>query len=211
MITLPRIHAGNQVRAMAIAYPVFCGLYLGAAQLHWREPMVLRPGALDAAIPFLPWSIWVYLSQFALLPASIVKARDDADRGTALFAMLAAAAIAAVVFVLWPTTLPRPFAPADGITGAAWTLLHAADTPYNSLPSLHVALAAIAGAVLWRSGRPALALAWPLAIALSTLTTRQHVLLDAAAGLLLAAAAWSLISALSRHERTKPAHHPSRA
>lgn len=211
MISLPRIHAGNLVRAMAIAYLVFCGLYLGAAQLHWREPLVLRPGVLDAAIPFLPWSIWVYLSQFALLPASIVKARNDADRGTVLYAMLAATALAAAVFVLWPTTLPRPAVPAGGATGIAWTLLHAGDTAYNCFPSLHVALAAIAGAALWRAGHPLLALLWPPAIALSTVTTRQHVVLDVLAGLLLAAAAWSLVSLLVRHERSQPAHHPSSA
>lgn len=196
---------------MALGYLVFCALYLGADQLHWREPLALRSGALDAALPFLPWSIWVYLSQFVLLPTSIIKARDDADRGTALFAMLAATALAAAVFVLWPTTLPRTVVPDSGATGLAWALLHAADTPNNCFPSLHVALAAIAGATLWRSGRPALALAWPPGIALSTLTTRQHVVLDVLAGLLLAAVAWSLISFLIRHDRTKPAHHPSRA
>lgn len=211
MIALPRVHGGNQVRAMAIAYLVFCALYLGAAQLQLRDPVVLEPSALDAAVPFLPWSVWIYLSQFILLPTGIVLARDNQDRATALYAMLSATALAAVVFVIWPTTLPRPGVTAGGPTGAAWTLLYLGDTPYNCLPSLHVALAAIAGGSLWRAGRTALALAWPSAIVLSTLTTKQHVVLDSLAGLLLAAAAWVLISPLTRHERAQPAHHAAGA
>ena len=205
MITAPAIVAANQWRGMALGYLVFSGLYLGAAALHLGPPRVLEPGAIDAAIPFVEETIWIYLTQFLLLPVAIVAARDDRDRTRCFYALLLATALAAAVFVAWPTRLERPELTATGATGLAWAALHLADTPFNCFPSLHVALAAIAGVTLWRRDWRQAALLWPGAIAVSTLTTRQHIAWDAAGALALAALAWMLTPKVIRHERPQPA------
>jgi membrane-associated phospholipid phosphatase len=113
--------------------------------------------------------------------------------------MRIAAAVAAAVFVAFPTRLERHVPHVDGFTGMAWAMLYAADIPFNCFPSLHVALAGVAGAALWRRGWRALALVWPGLIVVSTLTTRQHVGWDIAAGAALAAAAWTVTPRLVRH------------
>ena len=210
MIALPAVTRANQWRAMACGYVAFMVLYLGAAAVTPSAPRTIAAGALDARVPFLAWTIWIYFTQYALLPAAIVRARDDSDRTHTLYSMLAATAIAAVIFVAWPTQIERQPYTAAGLTGHAWRLLYLLDTPLNCFPSLHVALAAIAGAALWRRGDCVLAVAWPSLIAFSTLTTRQHVVVDVAGGLALAALAGFVTSKLIHHERTHPRAHAAR-
>ncbi len=210
MIRAPAITAANQGRALALGYLAFSALYLGAAAAPLGARTPLEPSALDAAIPFLAWTIWVYVSQFVLLPAGIVLARDE-DRGRTFYSVLLAAAAAALVFVVWPTTIERPAVPQDGYTGLAWRLIYTFDTTGNCLPSLHVAFAALAGNALWRRGWRGPALVWPALVAVSTLTTKQHFAWDVAGGLALAAAAWLLAPRLIRHERPQPARHPASA
>jgi membrane-associated phospholipid phosphatase len=168
---------------------------------------------LDRSIPFVTWTIWVYLTQFLLLPAAIVCARDDDDRSRTFYAMLLATAIAAVVFIAWPTQLERPAPTRDGLIGIAWTLLYLSDTSGNCLPSLHVALAALAGTALWRRGWRALAVIWPVLIAVSALTTKQHIAWDLLAGAALAALAWILTPKLVHHheEPQQPTTDAARA
>jgi membrane-associated phospholipid phosphatase len=200
MIAMPMLRNSNQVVAMVLGYLVFCALYLGSASVRLRSPLLLDPGALEAAIPFVSWSIWIYLSQFVLLAAAIVHARGNADRSRVFYAMLLATAIAAILFVTFPTQIERHVYQADNLTGLAWSVLYALDTPFNCFPSLHVALAALAGTVLWRRGWRVVALVWPSLIVASTLTTRQHIGWDVAGGLLLAVAAWMLTPRLIRYE-----------
>jgi membrane-associated phospholipid phosphatase len=214
-MTLPPITAANQGRALAIGYGIFVALYLGSAALPAGARVVLEPTALDRAIPFAAWTIWIYLAQFLLLPAAIVCARDDGERSRTFYAMLLATAIAAIVFVLWPTQLDRPAAPSEGLTGIAWTLLYMSDTSGNCLPSLHVALASLAGMALWRRGWRTHALIWPLLIGIAALTTKQHVAWDLLAGLVLAVLvvlAWILTPKLVRNdEPQRPATDAARA
>ncbi|MBN8447771.1 MAG: phosphatase PAP2 family protein [Candidatus Accumulibacter sp.] len=189
MIAVPGIRRSNQARAMLLGYLAFSALYLGSGTLHLVTPTTLVPGAIDAAIPLVDWTVWIYLSQFLLLPGAIAFARDDTDRSQTFYAMLLAAVVAALIFLAWPTTMVRQTPATDGLTGLAWRLLHFADPPANCFPSLHVALAVIAARALWRRGAFALATGWPILIAASTLSTRQHVAADIVGGLLLAALA----------------------
>lgn len=199
-LRLPPIRAHYVGRALLLGYGLFCLLYLGSHALRLGTPLTLQRSAFDASIPLLPWTIWPYLSQFVLLPLAAVKARDDADRSRLYYAALLATLAAAAVFLLFPTQLERPPLPQGGMTGYAWQLLFASDVDGNCFPSLHAALAVLAGIALWRRGWHAAALLWPALIAAATLTTRQHVAWDTLAGILLGAIAWMLAPRLFRHD-----------
>ncbi|WP_313950149.1 phosphatase PAP2 family protein [Accumulibacter sp.] len=205
MIAVPAIRRSNQLSAMLLGYLAFSAVYLGSGTLQLVAPTTLHGSTLDAAVPYLDWTVWVYLTQFILLPTAIVSARDDSDRSQTLYAMLLATLLAAPIFLAWPTVVLRP-TPPDGFTGLAWRLLYLADTPANCFPSLHVALATIAGRALWRRGACALAVVWPSLIAVSTLTTRQHVAWDIAGGICCAAIALWLTKRIFRLDCTRPAH-----
>jgi membrane-associated phospholipid phosphatase len=202
MLRLPAVTRANLWYFVIFAFLIFNALYRGAAVVAVQPAQVIVPTALDLAVPFDAASIWVYLSQFLLVPWAVATAGDDATRSRALYSMVLATLLSLPVFVLYPTCVPHPPAPNDGLLGFAWHTLRLADTPNNAFPSLHVALATLAGIALWQSRRRLVAMVWPSGIAISTLTTRQHVSWDIAGGLLVAVLAWYLTPRLVSYERT---------
>jgi membrane-associated phospholipid phosphatase len=200
-LRLPAVTRANLANCVILGYLIFNTLYLGAAAVAVRPAHVLVPTAVDLAVPFVAASIWVYLSQFLLVPWAVATAGSDAMRSRVFYSMLLATLLSLPVFVLYPTSVPHPPAPDDGLPGLAWQALRLADTPNNAFPSLHVALATLAGIALWKRRQRLVGLVWPGGIALSTLTTRQHVSWDIAGGLLVAALAWYLTPRLVPYER----------
>ncbi|MDH3219632.1 MAG: phosphatase PAP2 family protein [Gammaproteobacteria bacterium] len=187
-IKLPVITERNKAVMIGLAYLLFCLLYLGAPQLALRSPTPVPMLALDELIPHMPLAIWVYLSQFGLLFCAIWFAPDSISRSSALYSMLLASFIAALIFVGFPTILERPPIRSDGLTAVLWQGLYLADVSGNCFPSLHAALAALAVFPLYRrAGRWRLiAPLWAGVIILAALATKQHVVLDILAGLIIA-------------------------
>ena len=147
---------------------------------------------LDAAIPFLLGSVFVYWSilPMALLPLFVV--RDPADFRRIALAYTVTIAVALAAFVVFPVTSQglRPDAQSySGAGFAGWLLqlLYFLDPPLNLFPSLHLALAFLAAlAVVHVRGSPgALAVAWTACIAVAVCTTKQHFVVDAVAGIAL--------------------------
>ena len=105
--------------------------------------------------------------------------------------------ICAAVFLLLPTTNVRPAVPAEDPCGWMLALLYRVDTPDDLFPSLHcfnswLCWAGLRGRKTVPAGYRAFSLAFALAVGLSTLTTRQHVIADVAAGFALAELCWQL-------------------
>lgn len=147
---------------------------------------------LDRAIPLQPIWMLVYGSMyvFAFLPAFVV--RDLELRRRAVRAYIAFVLVSYVGFLVYPTVGPRPdqFV-IDGFF--AWSLQfhYEFDPPYNCLPSLHVAYSFMAALTCYRvhRGLGIAALVWASLIAVSTLYTKQHYVLDVLLGALLACVA----------------------
>ena len=203
LMRLPTVTRARLWPCIIVGYLLLDILYLGSAAVAIRAPRMLAPTAIDMAVPFVAASIWVYLSQFLLLPWTLATVRDDVTRSRTFYAMLLATLLSLPVFVLYPTCVAHPLTPTEGLTGLAWQTLSLGDTPNNAFPSLHVALAALAGVALWQSRRYLIAMVWPGGIMLSTLTTRQHVSWDVAGGLLVAGLAWTLTPGLVAYDRTR--------
>jgi membrane-associated phospholipid phosphatase len=164
---------------------------------------------LDHLLPVVPAWALIYGALYAFLivvPVFVVQDRALVDR--TVWAYLAVWTAAFACFLVYPTVAPRPAAvPGDGF--AAWGLrfLYDADPPYNCFPSLHVAHSFVSAFAVGRVHRPlgrvTLACAW--LVALSTLFTKQHYVLDLLAGILLA---WAAHAAFLRRypvDRTGPA------
>jgi membrane-associated phospholipid phosphatase len=171
-------------------------LYLFIGGTFRATPTVHVPAiALDQMLPLVPaWSI-VYgsLLLVPLLPALVIHQPELIRRAFLAFLGIWLAAYA--VFFFYPTVTSRPEVVAgDGFFAAALRLIYDSDTAFNCFPSLHVAqcfLAASACYVVHR-GVGLAAAAWALLVALSTLFTKQHYVLDAIGGVVLAAAGYWL-------------------
>lgn len=178
----------NKAITIGLAYLVFCILYLGAPHLALRSPTPVPHLPLDGIIPHTPLAVWVYLSQFGLLLCAIWYAPNPISRSVTLYSMLLVTILSAFVFIVFPTVLERSVIETDGLTALLWRGLYLADVPGNCFPSLHAALAILAVFPLWQRGRRARIVAplWAGAIIYSALATKQHVVLDILAGVILA-------------------------
>jgi membrane-associated phospholipid phosphatase len=167
-----------------------------------RNPMqavaVMPLTPIDLWVPFQPGWLIPYLSLWFYV--GIAPGLQRGFRALLVYGLWAGALCIAglAFFMFWPTQVPRLAVDAGGFPG--FELLHGIDAAGNACPSMHVAIAIFTAFwiehIFKDAGVPLLLrlanLAWFLAIAYSTLATRQHVLLDALAGALLGAVfAWA--------------------
>ena len=147
--------------------------------------------ALDRLIPFQPYALFAYLTLWLYVGVG-PGLQLDLRELLVYAAWISALCIAGlVIFYFWPTQVP-PLA-LDVSRYAGFLMLKEVDTGGNACPSMHVAIATFTvlrvGEVLRRIGVPSyfhiVNAVWFLAIALSTLAIKQHVVLDAVAGALL--------------------------
>lgn len=162
-------------------------LYLLPMYVPLAAPTRLVPSAIDRAIPFLDWTVWIYYSYAVFLVLPFLACRDETVVTRALHSLVANSVIAAVVFFLWPTAGVAQQPDGSGATGLLWSALQRVDRPMNLFPSLHIANACTCALAL-RAERPwrVAGLVWAVLIAISTLTTKQHLFVDLLGGLALA-------------------------
>jgi membrane-associated phospholipid phosphatase len=156
-----------------------------------REAGGIKPHTfIDDLFPvILFWSL-VYGTLYLfliLLPVLIIQ-EERLLRAT-FRAYVVVWAISYAVFILFPSEAPRPSV-VDGEGFSAWGLrfLYQADPPHNVFPSLHVAHTVISALACHRvhRGLGKVAAGCVFLVALSTLFTKQHYVLDVAAGVALA-------------------------
>lgn len=149
---------------------------------------------LDRRLPLVPVWALVYGALYAfliLLPVFVV--RDEAHIRRTVYAYLFIWITAYVFFVAYPTIAPRPqrFV---GTGFAVWGLraLYSSDPPYNCFPSLHVAHSFVSALTCYRvhRGLAHVAMVCASLVAMSTLLTKQHYVVDLIGGVLLAAISW---------------------
>jgi membrane-associated phospholipid phosphatase len=199
-LELPLIHRGNRLVAVIVGAAVLVGFYQLPARLQFRPTISLDQSFVDSWIPFLEWTIWFYASEYLLVILAIWLAVSDLERSRAFYALILASAVGLVIFTLWPTAVGRQSPTSTGLTGQLWRWLYAVDTSANALPSLHAANTCIAAVCIYRLGRAwrFVAPVWATSILVSTLTTKQHYVIDIVGGIALAALCHVLVRAYLR-------------
>jgi len=149
---------------------------------------------LDRVVPLQPaWAIvyGVLYLFLVILPVFVVRQEEHIRRTVWAYLMVWIAAY--VCFFAYPTIAPRP-ASVVGEGFVVWGLrfLYSADPPYNCFPSLHVAHSFVSALTCYRTHREVGWAAWicALLVAISTLFSKQHYVLDVIAGAVLAYVAY---------------------
>lgn len=169
-------------------------IYLVPNHVQLREPVLLPWTWADAAVPFVPATVWIYLSDYALVATAFFwcSTWHEVKRFTAAY--LALLVLGATFHLAWPTLFPREAFPlvALGPTGQALAFLRRLDLPTSCLPSMHVAGSVLAALSLWKKRRLVFGVwsFWAGAVSVSTLTVKQHYLADVVAGTALAVGCW---------------------
>jgi hypothetical protein len=174
-------------------------LVYGGTDLLTRHRALRVPVHLpfEPQLPFVPGLIAAYLSihlVFALAPFALPARRE---LRALMWTLAAVVAVAGVGFLLVPADLAYP-APAGplGIWAAPFRLADTLNLEHNLVPSLHVALSVACIAVYARTA-PAFGAAglwaWAVTIAVATVLTHQHHLVDAVTGFALGLAGDRLV------------------
>jgi membrane-associated phospholipid phosphatase len=153
---------------------------------------------VDRWMPFLPWTGWIYSAIFIMPLFACLAVESDEDVRAMVLSFAAMTSLDTLVFMVYPTAYPRP-----GFQSVSWVDLPLAvvrfcDTPKNCFPSQHVAAAFLTALFVRRFAKPwsAPCFLLAIAIAISTLTTKQHYLSDVIAGVLIAFGAYRLPAAV---------------
>ena len=156
---------------------------------------ILSP--LDARIPLRPGWIWIYLGVYVFWVFNFYliarRGRDYWYRF--LSAFLLSAFISFAIFILYPTTMPRPEITGSGVNAWLLRLTYAADRPLNLTPSLHCLSSVQCAMGLNGDRRTPLwyriaSYIFAALVCLSTLFVRQHCLIDVVMGVALAPLCW---------------------
>jgi membrane-associated phospholipid phosphatase len=192
---LPLIDRRLRAPAIAGGALLLIGLFMLPARVHLGEPIPLDRSGVDHSIPFLEWTIWIYLSEYPFLTLAIWLTPDDKQRSDAAYGLVLAALIGLVIFTLVPTSVMRQSPDLSGATGLLWRFLFSVDTTVNAFPSLHVANTCLAAVALCSRGGPwrIIVPVWTALIILSTLTTKQHYAIDVPGGFILAVICFVLV------------------
>ena len=148
---------------------------------------------VDQMIPFIPTTVWIYISEYIYFGAIYISSQNVKNLNRYLYAFLALQLISVFIFFIWPTTFPRSLYPLnlgemDYLTYELFSYLRTVDAPTNCCPSLHVSSVYLSSFVFLEDQEKKFPyfFCWGTAIALSTLTTKQHYIIDVVTGLLMA-------------------------
>jgi hypothetical protein len=154
-------------------------------------PTILPLTALDRLVPFQPSALLAYVTLWVYIGVGPGLQRTSAELAVYTLWICGLCIAGLGIFYFWPTQVPVLAPQTTDFPGFA--VLRGVDKTSNACPSLHVAVAIFTAVrvdeVLHSTRSPLpmrlLNATWFSVIAYSTLATKQHVALDAAAGTLL--------------------------
>lgn len=173
-------------------------LYIFIGVANTGRPHHAPAIGLDRMIPLMPaWSI-VYGALYLfliVLPVLVISHNELINRTVRAYLLIWVTAYA--FFLALPTVAPRPqdeFVPGTGFGAWGLRLLYELDPPVNCFPSLHVAHSFVGAFAVWRlhARLGAAALAAAVLVAVSTVFTKQHYVVDTISGFALAGAAYAI-------------------
>lgn len=163
-------------------------------------PFVIEPTAIDRAIPLLPWTAWLYVTYFLLMPSYVALARRHPERGRWLTAAGLVVLGNLTINILVPTEIahsPRP----EDVPGTLLSLILASDAPRAAIPSGHLTLPLALAILAGRARLPHawIYIPWTVIIGVVILTTHQHYIHDA-----LGALCWGTVGSLLAMRLCRP-------
>ncbi|MFH1154516.1 MAG: phosphatase PAP2 family protein [Pseudomonadota bacterium] len=178
-----RIRKQKHFLSYYVLWLPFIAIYQVTNRFHIVEPKTLPLTWIDTAIPFIPWTIPIYVSYLVYTFVVVARSSDDNELRIIFFLTHLQLVLSALFFILFPVTFPREqFYYTDPVTSLFNSFWLMFDAPANCFPSLHTILCLTA--IRHSLGKPAswLYVSWGILIIISTLTCKQHYMVDLVAG-----------------------------
>ena len=175
-------------------------VYEGARLIAGRWHHYNMESSLDRMLPFWPPAISVYLGCYLFWIVNyVIGCRQEMARAFRfLGADLAAKLVCLLCFLVFPTTNTRPVVEGVDVWAQAMRFLYEMDAADNLFPSIHCLTSTFCYLAVRGNERVPrwyrlTSLVITAAICVSTLTTRQHVLIDVAGGVALAVGSYVFV------------------
>lgn len=174
--------------------------YFGTRLLTSDKKHYDLSNVLDEQIPFVPWTILIYWGCYLFWIVNyVIGCRQDKEEafrflGADLFSKI----ICLVCFLVFPTTNTRPMIEGHTIWEEGMRLLYRIDAADNLLPSIHCLASWLSFIAVRNNERipkwyRAASFLMAASICISTLTTKQHVLIDVVAGVVLGEVSYQFV------------------
>jgi len=149
---------------------------------------------IDQKIPFIPEFIWIYHSLLPILVITMVwMVKTRQNFFNMLWACIMAGIIMNIFYVMVPCFYPRMPFEASTLSEFVVQITRYVDNAHNTLPSGHVTFAwltllAFANCDIFTSSRflKFSYISWAILVSISTLTLKQHYVVDVVSGIVLA-------------------------
>jgi membrane-associated phospholipid phosphatase len=187
-------------RKAAIASVALSALFMIVySAINWLTGLRQDVGELylgwERHIPFLAWMIVPYMSIDLFFVAAPFLCKTDEELNVFAKRVTFCVLVAGASFLLFPLRFAFPRPAVDGLFGSLFHVLGDFDQPFNLLPSQHILLLTILASVYLRHTRGLarwLVSIWFSLIALSTIFTYQHHIIDVLSALLIVGYAFYL-------------------
>ncbi len=159
-------------------------MYSICGAISFKSGGFLEMSEFERSIPFLTWSIWIYIGLYPLyLTWALLSYKNETEMNKTLYAFAVLGITSCSIFLIFPVSYPRDLFPLvdDGaITTILFQITRMIDKPSNCLPSLHVGLCFLFAYGFWKEDKTKfwISIFCSTLIAISTLTTKQHYILD---------------------------------
>jgi len=190
------MNPSNKYRSGVLLWFLAALLYLPSNHFHLFPPKLLPFSWVDNIVPFMPYTVWIYISEYLFFAVVYITCKDLVNLNKYFYSFLALQSVSVLIFWIWPTTYPRDLFPLpddlEPLTHFVFSNLRVTDTPANCCPSLHVSSVYLSTFIFLDDQRKKFPIffIWGTAIALSTLTTKQHYLIDVVVGFAMAVACY---------------------
>lgn len=148
---------------------------------------------VDEMIPLVPWTIVLYWGCYIFWVVNYILGCRQREETAFRFisADFCAKIVCLICFLLFPTTNTRPVIEGTSIWDELMRMLYRVDAADNLFPSIHCLTSHFCFIAVRENPKvprwyKAVSLLTAIGIYISTLTTKQHVLVDAIAGVALA-------------------------
>lgn len=149
--------------------------------------------SIDALVPFLPWTVSIYFGCYLFWAVNyyLCAKQADAERDRFFCADALAKSVCLLFFILLPTTNVRPEITGNELWDMGMKLLYSIDAADNLFPSIHCLNSWLCWVGVRKNKAVPFIYRWisfvlAVAVCITTLTTRQHVIADVISGVFLA-------------------------
>lgn len=197
---------------LIILLAVHLASYYGAKEIIAGGDYYNMALPVDSHIPLLPWTVVIYYGCFLFWAYYYTVILLTEPEGTYRFmcAEILGKIVCFICYVAIPTVMIRPTVSGTGIFTDIIRMMYSVDPPDALFPSMHCFVSWMC--VVGLRGKPEFSHRFRFAAVLAallvfaaTVTTKQHVIIDAAAAVILAELVWFIAKYIPINRRDKAA------